>query len=498
MATKAAQPTAPADLKEIIKKPKFRESDVLSKQERAVFLQTAYKTAKTRIDQLRQLEQLRDHEVVQTILDVMIDDGFKASTTKAPLFTIEYSRESDKKDTASTNAKITQELRDTAERLGLQSLIRDMLEDFILWGEYFFRVESHPEKGIIELKDDVKTENVLGVYRKGLPGFFLRRGITQKGKEWTVKSSQEYVHFIYGMRKYRVEMTTSFQNSSRLLPEQIRIGRSLFAGAIRKLKRLQTMDAASLADDLRRILAPILVLIGVPSQTSPKDVTAIMQEYKDKLKRMDRYLGNIDFSDPSSILAMMGDIEVIPNFSDGKGGLETLDLHADGKQVDERIDRLAASIGLTIGFPTYYLSTSETPSTGKVEGLKINSRYSRKLVALQEAIADGIKSILLLDREIQGIQLRPENINITFKSIVNVDLLDTIEYQVAVVQTLRDLFDALDTMSQSETVPLEVAVEKFVQFTNELLASFPALQDVVRKREKTEEPQPDTSTRHLS
>lgn len=463
---------------------KYSEADHISKTERAAFIKKLTSTTRTRASRLNELESLRDHDVVQTVTDVMIDDAFKASSSKEPLFTVAYARKTGAHmlSNGDSDKKITEDLQETVERLGLQRLVTDMLPDFLLWGEYYYRlnVVEGPEGGVQEVIDDVDIQSVLGVYRQGTPEFFLKKGLRET---WTITGPLNYAHFLYGMRKERIQVAADHKTTARYIPEQIRTGYSLFAGAIRKLKKLQTMEMASLADDLRRLLAPILVMIGVPSKTSPTDAAAIVQEYKDRLKRTNS-LANVDVSDPAAVLALMGEIEVLPNFSDGKGSIETLDLNADGKQMDERIDRLKSTIGMIIGFPTYYLSTTETPSVGKVEALKVNSRYSRKLVALQEATAEGIKAILLADRKARGIEILTDNIEISFKSVVNVDLLDTVEYQVAIIQTLRDMFGALDEMAASETIPLEVDNKKFIDFFDELVAPFASLKGVLKAGKK--------------
>lgn len=455
-------------------KPKT-ESPNTNQQELYSIVKKFFSFLGSRKELLKTLDGLRNNDVVQTIIDVIIDDGFYA-TSSPTIFTVNFKGKKDKE-------LIQGIINDLIKTQSLNDVVIDILEDLLLLGEYFLRLELKEGQGIVNIIDDVNIENVFGIYRGGKREYFLKKN--EKGilKE----APNKYAHFVLSPRKLRVQ----FEGLGDYIPSHIRIGRPVILNAINKLKQLQLLEMGNLALDLKQILAPILVLVGLPAITSPTEAGEIIEEYEKHLS--DVFEGstideNMDFTD---MLTSTSKIRVLPNYSDGKGSIETLQITTDKTADREREESVRRSIASATGIPFYYLSIlGETGST-KLESLKVYSRYSHKLNSIQYSVSKGIKEIIFYHLESLGKEVDMDDIEIQMRTIVNVDMLDNMEYLVTIATAIGDFFDNLTRMTESEEVNMKLNTDAFIKMLQSFLDQVPNAKGLIEFQEPTAPPEGD-------
>lgn len=447
----------------------------LSYFDRQRLLDTLVGIMGTRQELMSTYEGVRFLDTVQTILSVVIDDAFYSS--EGDIFDVIY--EEGGKVESDTQKKVNKLIEDFISQFNIKSLIQNIMEDFLLLGEYPLRVIVSPNgNGIIDIKDDLDPITTIGIYELDSPIMFLEKS----DKGYLVRTPKEVVHFSLSPTKIRIK-SFDFKMDSKRIPEYIRIGRSIIYPALQKLKQLQTIELAATITDLKRAIAPILVSVAVPANSQPEDVTEVIKKYEQHLQ--ETYRGMPDLENPSmgDLLATVTNFRVVPNFTDGKGAIQTLDLIGNGQDaIDNRIDRLRTSIAMAVGMPPYYLVTGQMDSgqSSKTEMLKLHSRYARNLVSIQNAIAQGVRKLVYLHIVNKGVFINDELIKVRFKSVINVDHLDKMEYAVASAQTLRDVWSTLSEIISNEEVPAKLNAPAFIKMVNTFLgAGNPTQEDLI-------------------
>lgn len=479
----------------------------MSKDEREVLVASFTGLLKDRESLMQTLETLRGMDVVQTILDVVIDDGFNSAIGQS-FFSVEYvepkteekaevekdglKRNDKPKDPEAdgqtgTERETNEKIKSLLETTNLEKIVKNIIEDLLTFGYYPLRIRSTAGVGITEIVDDADPIAVIPVYEGEKVAYYLEK----RGRRVFKKDASEFIDFTLSPRKVRVKVTDR-DSRSRTLPQYMRVGRSLIYPAISKLKRLQLLEMALVAESLRKLLTPSFVSVAVPANTSPDDVIDLLKKYETMLqppiKNPDE-AGVIPFAD---ILAMVGRLKVLPTFSDGKGGLTKVSVdESDFEGLLEMEKALRNAIASACAIPPYYLTLGDpTGAIDRVHTLKIYSRYSRKLASIQDSLADSIALLVMEHLKISGTPVSRDTIRVKFKSIVNMDLLDSVEYAVASIQTLADLHKILSDLAQSSTVKLKVNSSVFLgiakRFFTPLTDSEMLLQLV--DKEETEKP----------
>jgi hypothetical protein len=436
----------------------------VSRAEKQAILKTFQNACNTRLELIRTLDSVKNTDVCQTILDVVLDDAF-SHEVDTPLFTIAYV--SGDENSRVADEDITEEINHDMKELDLHNIIENIIDDTIFYGEYYLRHKIEKGKGILWFADDVVLEDTMAVYEVSKPKFFLEK----TGMRIFSRSSDEITQFCMGPRKTRIKADDYFKTGTRRLREYLRIGRSVVFPALDKIKQLQTLELADLADNLKKIVSPILVSIGVPANASPQDLVEISEKYETMLSDSFVNLANEQTLTLQTIMSMLTNVKVVPSFTDGKGAISTLDISSDDKNTLENIEATRNAIANATGIPAYYLSLTGGDGNGsKLETLKVYSRYSRKLLVLQDSFADSIKDIILLHHVTKtGIPLDKEHIKISFKSIVSVESLDSMEYSVAAVQTLNDVFTTLTNIAESSLVNFKINPDALMVLVNKFL-----------------------------
>ena len=446
-------------------------------QQLQALIKKFYGVIESRKELLSTLESFRSNDVVQTILDVLIDDGFYSSSNPE-IFTVEYKGKVEKD-------LIQKIIDDLVSNQSLNDLVVDILEDFLLLGEHLLSLEIKQGQGIVSIKDDVKLSNVYGVYSGNKRSGFL---VKENGKLKTVPPNT-YAHFVLSPRKLRVEL----EGTETYTPSYLRIGRPIILSAINKIKQLQTIEMGNLALDLKQILAPVLVLVGIPAITTPDEATEIVEKYEKHLSDVfDTSKLTEDF-DLSDMLAIASKIKVLPNYSDGKGSIETLQIDTDKQADREREESIRRNITSSIGMPPNYLSIQDTQGSNKIDNLKIYSRYSRKLNSIQYSVAKGIKEIIVFHLQALGKDVNPDDIVIKMRSIINVDLLDNMEFLLTISSGIGDFFDSLTRITESEELNLKLNTEKFLKFLESIFNNLPNAEGLIEFQKPQQTPTDDTN-----
>lgn len=441
-------------------------NSIFSRMQLQEIVQAFLPTLNTRFELIKTYESMRNLDAVQVILDVMIDDGF-SSSNDPEVFTVSYNSGVDDE----LSEKIDFEVQSLVTRLDLLGFVKNSLEEFILYGEYPFRIVAEPGRGVIAIKDDVPPDAVLAIYEGARKKFFLER----RGHQLVVVSPQEMGHFCLSARKIRLKLAPSKLDVNAGLvdvPEYIYVGRSVIYQAISKLKRLQLYEMGAVAKTLKNLLTPLIISVGVPASASTDDLLELTRKYEQDLQAPTTPNatdpGAFTFTD---IFEMVGRVRVFPSFSDGKGTVAPVELGAAADpSMDEAEDRLRLGIALDVGMPSYNLVAGAEGTASKLEVLKVSSRYSRKLMTIQEGVREGIRDIVTQHLSLKGLNVKRENIKVKFKSLVNMDQLDVVEFMAASTDIMGNIFSIIETISASEVAGVKVNKEKLKNLLNRFIS----------------------------
>lgn len=443
-----------------------KELSKLGKDKLSSLLKEFYFQLKTKDEMYKTLYDLRNNEIVQTVVDVMIDDGLMSSNNNR-IFSIKYTGEV-------AVEEVQSEIDKFVTKFHLDQTVLDFIDEAIVFGEYILPIKHEKGKGVTKIEDNPNMQDMMGVYEGQEKIGFLKR---EDGKVTEMEGDQA-IHFLLSYKKVRVEINKDFINSgfktAKYLDKHIKVGKSIILPIINKLKQLEILEMANLALDLKRILAPVLVMVGMPENTQVPDIGKIVEEYEKILGNMFKNLGSVDELKFQDILSVAGEFKVLPSIGNTKGSISTLNLGEEKDSNQEKAENLRKSIALLLGIPFYYLSLMGENSMSRLESLKLFSRYSRKLNSMQDCIITGVRELLGIHLNSKlDYKINPDDIFIGMRQITNVELLDSIEYLVSLVSSLRELLDVMASVSELTNGAIKINPEKMLEFLNRLLSEFP-------------------------
>ena len=226
--------------------------------------------------------------------------------------------------------------------------------------------------------------------------------------------------FVLDSQKVRV-MVPDRERGAKKIPQYIRIGRSVIYPALNKLKSLQILNMAKIAKAVKRVLMPTIFSIGVPSNASPTEVNAAVAQYEKSINNF--ALGMRQNQDLSfaEVFQMAARIKMIPQFTDGKGQMQNLQVNQDNEadSIDKQEQGERADVALTLGFPIhYFVRNPDVQAQDKLTTLKAHSRYTRKGVSLQESVQEGVRDLIMLHfKHLKDAPtIDPRDIQVKFKS----------------------------------------------------------------------------------
>lgn len=444
-----------------------RKKSTKSKEHLDAIVQKFFGLINTRKGLLNQLESLKSNDVVQTIINVLIDEGFY-SNSQAEIFVVEYRGSSE-------SSLIQKAIDDFVNEFSLNDVIADILEDLLLNGEYFLRLETKKNQGIVDIIDDVSIENMYAVYKGSSKQYYLKK--TSNGVDKIDKD--QYAHFVLNHKKIRVDLGGGKDSSGDFIPSHIRVGRSIILGSMSKIKQLQTLEMGNIALDLKQIVSPIIAMIGVPSTQSPEEVSALIEYYENHLSDLFEGVDLDGESDISELLKRATKIKVLPNYSDGKGSIETLQIDTDKVADREREESIRRSIAVNVGIPSSFLSIMGETGNGKMDNLKVDARFSKKLNSLQYSVARGIKELIYVHLTNMGFDPELNNIVIKMRSITNVDMLENLDMLMTISEAIGNFHDNISKLAESELVKFQINTEKYNKFLKSFYDSLPYTEGLI-------------------
>lgn len=403
------------------------------------------KAAETKRAYAQSLGDLSKYYLVDALLNLIADETLIKDIMTGEIVELQ-----------GANKALDDELRVLQRRLNIDQMIEDVTLDLLKHGDYTLSMEMNSTDGVVAVSDDVKQENIVALYRHGMPEKFL---IREKAKI-RILSANTHLHFALGRSKLRIELGDEFnihdKDLERLkakLPNYIRVGRPLLYGVQSKLKELQLLEALVPASKLHQLSTGSLVGVSVPNQTDPKEAFQISRRYESLLNSktaLDKRTGTL--ADVGDILATAGRTKVVPVMGE-KGNLQTLDVK-ESRVADDMLNSIRdirATICSTIGVPPELLFGSDSPES-KGEFLKRHARYLRKIKSVQSALSDGLKQLALAHLLSKGHDAMPQDIRVVFRNeVVNIDELDKLEFADSVSRMTSELWmfmQELDTSDQ--------------------------------------------------
>ena len=484
------------------------EFKAMSKEERSIFsslLAVYNEHITTKREILTQARNLFQTDIIQTVIDVMIDDGFNSFCNEKEEFKIEYVLDDDDLDNLGEEyqQQIQNVIDDFVDKFSLKTKVAEIVPELLRDGEYAFGVLFEDKKGITDVVDDFDVINLLPFYE----GDKLAFVINQNKFDDTSKSSSllannnvnnspvaykpdNIVFFrLKGPTKLRINMSCFYDSEFKKLfyekthiklPKYVRTALPIYYGAMKTLNRIKIMENVSTVLDLNDVLKPEIVHVSVPTNTTATEAQKIISDYERHLNDTGN-LGSEDTFDLSSLVAQANRRKVLPQWMDTKGTISSAGINqgTKGQNAWESIDRLRNLAALSIGIPPFYINVSATPIE-KAQIIKLYSRYTRKLTSLQKTLAEGIKDFLMIHLKHCGLNVSRANLSVKFKSITSGDSLDDTDMLVGLVAGISDLYKALNEITSSEHNQLVLDDEQFKQLFDDLTGKYLNISNLVR------------------
>lgn len=389
----------------------------------------------------------------------------------------------------SDNPEIQTALDRLSAKFDFNTMIDDICPDWLNLGEYTWRLEVEKDRGILRIVDDVDMQNVVAMYEQGIPSSYLHCN----GRSFDILPPHQFAHFVAGSQKIRVRWQDQFNSAwggaamdpladvpkhvKDKLPDYVRFGRPFFYGAVSKIRELQLLENLIPAQKLNQVTQSQIVGIKLPNSMDLDSVEETLQFFEQLLNAPLGINMQQEVISMAEIMSVAGKIRVIPDYSDGRGGLENLNIRQN-QSVDDlvnAIDNYRRIIMSSMGIPPSLLyGTVETAGgSNKVQELHIFSRYTRRLARLQQSLKRGLKQIALIHLANSGFRVKSADVTVRFlQPLVDLSGLETLEFQDAEQAIIKNTVDLVQAISDCEI--LDAASDK-----QELVNWFKSRFDVV-------------------
>lgn len=498
------QSNTPSMVSNLLKSKDLNNLTSLSTQDREILqslLQVYNDNITTKREILTQSRQLFETDIIQTVIDVMIDDGFNSFNNEQEEFRIEYQlSEEDKDNLGEEHEEQVQNIIDEfVKEFGLKTKVADLVPELLRDGEYALGVLFDNKQGITDIIDDLDVINLLPFYEGNKLSFVMNEHIYEDGNNKRLISNAQNKITAYkpdnivffrlnNSIKKRINMSNFYDSEFRKnflektnirLPKYIRMCMPIYASAMRTLSRLKLMENVSTVLDLNDVLKPEIVHVTVPTNTSATEAQQIIRDYERQINDIGE-LSNTDNLDLTTLATQANRRKVLPQWMDSKGSLNSAAINQAGKGESawNSINNLRNLIALSIGIPPFYLNITEQ-GMDKAQTIKIYSRYTRKLTSLQRCLAEGIRDILMIHLTNRGMNISRDNLSIKFKAITSGDSLDDTDMMVATVAGINDLYKAVEEIASSENNNLVVDSNQFKQLFDNLTSRYLNISDLL-------------------
>lgn len=407
---------------------------------------------------IKDIEEVRNMDVVQAILDFFIDDAMAKDFASKKILSIEIKGE--KKD------KRTAALKFFNKKYDLEAITLNIVEDLLLFGEQFLSIETKEKEGVVGVHDTLDLDKVIPVYEN----MVLTDIWVLEETKWVKKKKDSVVPFILSPRRVKIKLPKDIFKEKSVLKDKfgkgftVRWGRSLIYPALEKLKNLKFLENADFAETTKNLLRPEILGVTVPQATDLDDTFEIVKKYESMVNdttNLDLDYKTLAFQ---TLQSKVGKLKILPIFAGtDKGRLERIELKNESTYNQEKLNDIRKMIALSVGLPPSLLF-GEDLYESKTQMLKQFSRYVRKLTMVQEAMASGIKDLVFAHFVAKGMdKVKRSDIEVKFATLLDVEQLDRIEFIQAVVSTMSDFVSFLATFSEEGAPPVEIDFDVVTQ-----------------------------------
>lgn len=468
----------------------------------ANILATIYtETYRTKKDLFELYRSVKDLDQASSIIDDFIDDAINTPDSEFP-FTVKV------KGDFYGKTGIEENLAEFIKRFDIYQLDHDTMEDFLVYGDYYFTTIPKVGEGIIDVCDNVEIENVFSIYKNnkliqhiGMDknSMFVNSSVSGYAGQLRPIHPDLLSHFILDTRKIKIALPLK-DASVFALPENIRIGRSVLYNALALLKKYQLLDMALTYKEVRNALMPVLLGINTGGFTRPDEMIEACKTVESYLQEGTAMSFDIENAESiESLIQNSAGVKVAPMPGD-KGRLDRIDV---GSSVNETagLSDILDKTGDRITNVAGGVSQNDTGKS-RLEILKSNSRRSKRLIDIQRGRATGWENMFHKHLRYQHINIERESIQVNYKAIPNADIFEEANGLVTLLSVVNDLQTFSDSVNNSgggyKTDPQKM-IDAFNLFVGNrypvikdflkldvVKDAFPAAADAVNNADKTQ------------
>ena len=424
---------------------------------------------------LAQSRELFDTDVVQTIIDVVINDAFNSFVNIEDEFKIEFDPD-DENISQEFKEQVQSKIDDLVDRFDLKNQIADIVPELLRDGEFAFGIVLEPGEGIKDIVDDLDVANLLPFYNGNKLAFIMKQPeCDQMNGRPLVYRAENVIYFrLKYFNKQRVDLRIDgsltndqlrkkfYEETKLYLPRFLRICKPFYYSALKLIARLGVLELVGTVQELNQVTRRDIINLNVPQNTTPREASAIVNDYEKILNGPDNDLDS-DRLDVATLTNYNTKRIILPQWSDGKGTLSLSDVNSGTNDrsagTRDSISFVRSLIALSVGVPGFYVSLSEQ-ALDKTQTLKLYTRYVRKLSSLQKSIADGCVDFVQADLKACNIFVEDKSIKVRFKTLTSADSLDETDITVGTIEGLNNIFKNLVEIEDAKP-DLKVSSEVF-------------------------------------
>ena len=407
---------------------------------------------------LAQSRELFDTDVVQTIIDVVVNDAFNSFVNIEDEFKIEFDPD-DENISQEFKEQVQSKIDDLVDRFDLKNQIADIVPELLRDGEFAFGIVLEPGEGIKDIVDDLDVANLLPFYNGNKLAFIMKQPeCDQMNGRPLIYRAENVIYFrLKYFTKQRVDLRIDgsltndqlrkkfYEETKLYLPRFLRICKPFYYSALKLIARLGVLELVGTVQELNQVTRRDIINLNVPQNTTPREASAIVNDYEKILNGPDNDLDS-DRLDVATLTNYNTKRIILPQWSDGKGTLSLSDVNSGTNDrsagTRDSISFVRSLIALSVGVPGFYVSLSEQ-ALDKTQTLKLYTRYVRKLSSLQKSIADGCVDFVQADLKACNIFVEDKSIKVRFKTLTSADSLDETDITVGTIEGLNNIFKNL-------------------------------------------------------
>ena len=430
----------------------------------------------TRRQYLQIIDELDRYYLVDRLLEAMTEDVLNPNERGECI------------EVSSENPQIKEVLDKFMKDVDLNNFVCDVTPDLFRFGEFTVRLEvdENHQNGVTSINDDLNPLGIVALYEKGQPSNFL---VMMDG-QYQMMPAYAYAHFLIGDHKERIKLEDSFDPDYQInydkipdevkekIPDYIRVGKPFFYGVVQKIRELMVLEQILVALKLNQITQSKLIAIQVSPGTPSKKIRDLLDDVESIMNSevaIDVEANQLTVAD---LLSSAGRFKVIPNFGDGKGHIEALNVRDDAAVDDllKSANDMRKLIMSAVGCP-YTLIFEDTDNQGtnggeksKVAELRRFGKYARKLASVQRSLAKGLKQICLthlVNYNNNEFNATYDDFDIVFtNAMVDLSGIEKLEYDDIKQEMILRKLDLAERLLESPLTQKRCKVENILEFIN--------------------------------